>query len=85
MITELAEKDLENETKVQIDELDISAHHLVITYAVKQTKTGTSARFCQDFAKLSLSPNSNPNWAEMAIFPADPATHPPTTHEARWI
>ena len=34
LITELAEKDLENETKEQIDELDISAHHLVITYII---------------------------------------------------
>ena len=44
MITELAEKDLENETKEQIDELDISANHLVITYAVKPTVSAVEVK-----------------------------------------
>ena len=30
------------------------------------------------YTVAKLSPSSNSSWAEMAIFPINPATHPPT-------
>ena len=58
MITELAEKDLENVTKEQIDELDISAHHLVITYAVKPTVSAVEVKIEREVFRFIARPRS---------------------------
>ena len=59
LITELAEKDLENVEKEQLDELDISAHHLVITDAVKPTVSAVEVNIEREVPWFNTRPRSS--------------------------